>query len=558
MVQILGDGRLNTCVAFSILVLSVWPFGFTGYCTEALDCKHVGRCPFLGPWEVWREQAAYSIGDWVVSSPLWHDNKVYIATIHGSLLCFQAGPRLLWEVTLDGRVLSPLWADPWDGYVYVTTTSGQLYQIAANGKVVAQRSFDTAIVSGVISSQNYIYFGDWEGTLYCLTKKLEPVWSYTTDYIINAPPSLTSKGNVIATSMDGFVYCLSKNGQLLWKFNTGDAIFGSAAVDEKVNIYVGSHNGTLYALDSEGKLKWSFQCLNQIVSTPAIDEQGNIYFGSIDGYFYVVKPDGTLKWKEKRPCGFLSSPILDASGDIYWVSCNAVERRSGENGRLINGFAMPKGESLFTGRPIISEEGYLWIVSVQGIIHILGENRNAFVIRGPNKCDLVIDDYEHGNLDPLVGGNYTFDSDERHHPGVDPSSYCTFNISTTTNGNHYLTIAYKHTRWLKAVISLPRLNASGYDGIEFTMWASTPTTLILELGVFSPSGQWRAFTARGIYLDEIPKRYRVEFSAFAEGWSDKITGVPPSYLRNLVAIGLFPQNEIGKLFLDDVCLYKKR
>ena len=364
---------------------------------------------------------------------------------------------------------------------------------------------------------------------------------------------------MIATSMDGFVYCLSDKdkGELLWKFDTGDAIFGSATVDAHDNVYVGSHNGMFYALDPNGSLRWDFQCLNQIVCTPALDKQNNIYFGSIDGFFYVLRPDGTLKWKFKRPCGFLASPILDASGDIYWVSCNAVERRSAEDGHLINGFAMPRGESLFSAAPIISREGYLWIVSVQGIVHVLGENRNAYVIWGSHRCDLLIDDFEHAGFHSLIGGSYTFDSDEKHNPGSDPNSYCRFNILMGENGNHYLAAEYRHTKWLKAIISLPNIDVSAYDGIELTMWASTTTTIIIELGVISPSGQWQAFTLRGVYLDNFPKRYRVEFSSFAEGWTDKVTGIPRSHLRNLVAIGFFPQNARGQLFLDDICLYNK-
>ena len=193
MVRLLGNRRLNMKISLTLVILAS-VFSPAGNGTEMWDCRHVGRSPFSGPWEVWREQATFSINDRVVSSPVWHDGKVFVTTLHGNLLCFEAGPQLLWELRLAGRILSSPWVDPWSGNIFVGTTTGQLYVIDPSGEIVAERTFDTAIVSGAVSDESHVYFGDWEGYIHCVSKDLEPIWSFPTGYIINAPLVSRARG----------------------------------------------------------------------------------------------------------------------------------------------------------------------------------------------------------------------------------------------------------------------------------------------------------------------------------------------------------------------------
>ncbi len=243
----------------------------------------------------WRSK----IGD-IETSPLHIDNRLYVATLEGTLLCLDQ---------VDGEVV-------WTYEVPVQADKG--------GRGWPQDEKRKPIRSSPAADEGAIYFGADDGKLYAVRQldgKL--LWAFATRGNIVSSPSVYA-GKVYFGSIDNTLYCLrASSGALVWKRDLGNKLFSSQAISEG-RVYTTAGDGHVYCLDAvSGELHWTFLAKSVINSGPLI--AGNIVFvGSLDKHLYALDAiSGKLLWSESLPGRIKCSPV--AWGDFLVV---LVEDRS--------------------------------------------------------------------------------------------------------------------------------------------------------------------------------------------------------------------------------------
>jgi outer membrane protein assembly factor BamB len=144
------------------------------------------------------------------------------------------------------------------------------------------------IASSPALNLNMAYFGDYDGTKYCVnisTKKI--VWKIQGNEdsgAILAIPAIRNNSVVIG-SEDKYLYCYnSSDGKLLWKYRTNGRITGSAVLTSTKVLFTGM-DGFIYMLGlADGKKLWSFNAGTPVGSSPAV----------INGKFFILTEDGRL------------------------------------------------------------------------------------------------------------------------------------------------------------------------------------------------------------------------------------------------------------------------
>jgi outer membrane protein assembly factor BamB len=213
------------------------------------------------------------------------NNKYYISTSVGRVICLDSQGAIIWEYNTDGLIYSSLLKDK--DLIITMTSEGDLFTINANnGDLVQVIGIGESITSDIrLIDLEYnrmntkgIVFGTTYGNIYCYELySLEMVWeNYLTDTSIVSKP-LVIKNKILFETMENY-YCVNaKNGTLIWKW-------------EKKQ-------------ESETS---SFQCdlISNGKSVFYIDEKGKLF--SIDLLL------GTAQWKKGKK--------LKASGKLFMTS----------------------------------------------------------------------------------------------------------------------------------------------------------------------------------------------------------------------------------------------
>ncbi len=198
-------------------------------------------------------------------------------------------------------------------------------QSGSFGEISPLWSFDCEdeIRSSALVFQNSIYFGSYDGNLYCLDAGSgEERWRYTTDGGIVSSPCLWNE-MVFFGSEDQILYAVyARTGRIVWSCPTGGKI-RSSPQQEYDHIFFGSDDHQLYAVGAKsGQELWRFDGGAPIRSSPVISGE-LIVFGSDDGNVYAVDvQSGELKWKYQTGRAVQSSPTV-AEGALYVGSGDA-------------------------------------------------------------------------------------------------------------------------------------------------------------------------------------------------------------------------------------------
>lgn len=303
------------------------------------------------------------------SSPAIEENRVYLGSDQGKMLCLDFNGNLVWEFVTDphpfgvhqtaviagekvifsgydgnvyaldkkdGKLIwknkpcsdigsSPIY-DKETNLVYLglenTTIQGTLAALdASNGSIIWEHTTNHHISSRAAVGKEIVVYGGNDHFIYgCdkITGKL--LWKFRTHG--ENKGRLTIDGNYCyAGSFDGHLYCLDlQTGKLAWKRKLGTKLYTEPlVVDDKV--FVGSFSNQLVCLDKgNGSILWNFMTNGNVQSYPVYDN-GLVYFGSYDGNIYAVDAiKGELIWQFKTAGIISSSPTIYK--DKLFVSSN--------------------------------------------------------------------------------------------------------------------------------------------------------------------------------------------------------------------------------------------
>ena len=260
---------------------------------------------------------------------------------------------VVFSVTRGGSVTSePLIID---GVVYITACDHNIYAIdLETGKERWRFSSQGPNVSGPYPGKGRIYFGSYDGNLYCLNLEGKLEWKFDAGDKIAGRP-IVHRNHVFFGCRNGNAYAVDLDGRLEWKLRAEDSIGNTPAAFGDV-VYFGSFDFNLYALNLRGRLLWRF-ATGGAVGIPAISNR-LIYFGSFDHCLYALDLKGKLRWKFMMGDAFDPGSGIIVEGDtVYFGSkdFNLYAIRNGKElwrfptGNLIYSEAVISGDILYFG-----------------------------------------------------------------------------------------------------------------------------------------------------------------------------------------------------------------
>ena len=193
---------------------------------------------------------------------LLSDDKIFIASKDGLIICRDKQDNIIWQYNTDGIIYSSLLRDK--DLIIIITNDGDLFTINTNtGDLVQVIGIGEPITSDIrLIDLEYnktktkgIVFGTAFGNIYCYELySLEMVWqNYLTEQSIIAKPVVVNN-KLIYQDNDENYYCVNaKNGVLIWKWKpeekSKNVFFKSDVISNGKSVFVTDDNGKLHSID---------------------------------------------------------------------------------------------------------------------------------------------------------------------------------------------------------------------------------------------------------------------------------------------------------------------
>jgi outer membrane protein assembly factor BamB len=294
----------------------------------------------------------------IYGSPAIFKNKLYFGCQLGFLSCYKFDTgEPVWKTAqqldegLGAIVTNAMTAN--ESMVYFGTATGNLYAYDQYGDI-KMWSFKTganispppntdpksAINNGLILGgpkivNNRIYFGSWDGKVYCLdAKDGKEIWNFATKSKIYASPAI-SNNRLYFSNFGGQIFCLNlETGKEIWNVKLPKGTLSSPVVFGP-RLWVGCKDSKLYCINTnDGKVLWSYQAPDNdygIESCPVIDEK-NVYGTTAGGATFALdRKTGKKVWSmQTSKTSLLADPLIvrnhmicaDQEGNVYILDKN--------------------------------------------------------------------------------------------------------------------------------------------------------------------------------------------------------------------------------------------
>jgi outer membrane protein assembly factor BamB len=180
---------------------------------------------------VWK----YNAGAEIESTPLAFEDKIFIGTNSGELICLDSEGSLIWEYSTKGKIVAKPIVDTLDSNnkkILVGSIDGNMYCIDFSGNLLWKFKtngaiYGTAVVSDLDKNgTSEILFGSCDNSVYCLNTEGKKIWSFETDFWVVSPPMIADidkdgKKEIIVGSFDHNIYILDSSGSYLMDYTPG-------------------------------------------------------------------------------------------------------------------------------------------------------------------------------------------------------------------------------------------------------------------------------------------------------------------------------------------------
>ncbi len=248
------------------------------------------------------------------------------------------------------------------------------------------------VTTALAADENMVFFGTAKGNLYAYDLYGDiKMWSFKTGNNISAPPNTESTkaiynglvlggpkvvdGNIYFGSWDGKMYCLeAKTGKEIWNFQTKSKIYSSPAISDG-KLYFANFGGDIFCLDiNTGKEIWDTKLPKGTLSSPVVFGK-RLWVGCKDSKMYCINTnDGKTLWSYQAPdndFGIESCPIIDEK-NVYGTTAGgitfALDRKTGKE--------IWKSQTSTTSLladPLVVRN-YLVCADMDGILYIVDKN----------------------------------------------------------------------------------------------------------------------------------------------------------------------------------------
>jgi outer membrane protein assembly factor BamB len=271
--------------------------------------------------------------------------------------------------------------------------TGYVKSIPGKPQVAWRFRAKASVNAGPVASDNRLFFGDSEGTFYCLDLNTgKPVWQKKVSDGFSAPALLVS-GICYIGSQSGDFFALSMtDGKIIWQYKSPEQISGSANFfkhNDQLRIVFGCYDFKLRCLDIiTGKELWNVPTGNYINGAPAVDNS-KIVFGGCDGYLRIVdgisgKEQLKLKLKSYIPA---SPAIYDSI--IYVATYDHKIFAVNQKGEILWSFDSGNDAAPFLSSPAVNRD-VVAIGDRDGVVHILNRADGKLLVEFQTSGDVVI------------------------------------------------------------------------------------------------------------------------------------------------------------------------
>ena len=365
-----------------------------------------------------------------------------------------------------------------DGYVYVGSGDGKLYQFNASNvsQVIASYLTGSSIYSSPSVVDGYVYVGSGDGKLYQLNASnvSQFIASYLTGANIWPCPAVVN-GYVYAGSRDNNLYQLNASNvsQFIANYTAGNDVDSAAAVANGY-VYVGSYDNSLYQLNASNvsQLIASYTADDVIDSSPAV-ANGYVYVGSGDGKLYQLNASNVSQLIASYLTGArISSSPAATNGYVYVGSNNnnLYQLNASNVSQLIANYTV--GNQIYTSPAVAN--GYVYFGGLDKIVYQLNASNVSQLIANYTTGDeiwsspAVANGYVYfgsaeGKLYQLNASNVGIVNLETIPPQIDFTTPTPANATTTTNKSFQINVSIVEENLKSLTYNWNGTNLSMYD-----------------------------------------------------------------------------------------------
>lgn len=286
-----------------------------------------------------------------------------------------AVPGIFWSYRAGGTVFTGVTSSPTlgsDDKIYVGFLDNSMYCLTSTGSLVwSYLTGDSIFSSAALGTDGRIFVGSEDNSFYALTSVGALNWSYTTAEELRSSPVLSADGTIYFGSGDNKVYAATASGALHWSYTTGWFIDSSPAIAANGAIHIGSGDQNVYSLMPAGTLNWSYRTGSVIETSPSIAADGTIYTGAVDNAVYALTSIGSLNWSFATRDEIFSSPAVGTDGTIYIGSDDTNVYSFTPQGALR--WTYTTG-SWVEGNPVVGANGRIYVGSLDTNLYSLNGN----------------------------------------------------------------------------------------------------------------------------------------------------------------------------------------
>jgi eukaryotic-like serine/threonine-protein kinase len=245
----------------------------------------------------------------IVSKPVVHDDNIYFGSedkrIH---VVYARSGKMIWTYYTNGEVRSSPYIS--EGHLFIGSDDGRLYAInGLVGRKVWEINIGAPVRSTPLVYNDLIYFGSESGEFFCTDLGGTIKWRFKAKRGITSSASIT-QNIVFFGSMDSTLYALdAKTGWVIWRYRLGKPTISTPFIVENY-LFTGASSGDITCIDIRtSKEVWHYSTEHQVTGSPIVFKD-SLYCGSVDGHLYSLEyRTGRLRWKFRTEGPITGTPI---------------------------------------------------------------------------------------------------------------------------------------------------------------------------------------------------------------------------------------------------------
>lgn len=206
-----------------------------------------------------------------------------------------------------------------------------------------------------------------------------PVWQIKLKGCVSSPMTMRQSRYIIvpvlAGAQHGFITAVALNGRPLWTTDLGSQSGKPTGGVLTTGGYItASYSGQVFLIDTVGKTKWTYKT-EKVLADVAVDSYENVYLhlNGNGNVLFSIDRNGKFRWKSLpvgHQAGGYQRPLVSGDQVISTGATGSTIARSVYTGKLL--WQRKAMDSRLS--PLASSNGEIFVVSTQGLLHVLSCN----------------------------------------------------------------------------------------------------------------------------------------------------------------------------------------